>query len=1005
MKLTSLFIKKPVTALVLNSMIAVIGFLCFHNLSVREYPNISFPIITINSTYPNASPDLVETAVTNVLEDRLAGVEGLEDITSESASGYSYISLSFRPGISMDKALAEVQDAVGYARALLPTEVRAPLVERQKKSSAGLPFIGIALESTTTDFGALTHFANLNIKNVLRSVPGVSSVSIWGVPYTYQIMLEPQKLFTFGVNVDEVVDALNASHITMPAGNYQNKIPSTLNSELKNTHDYENLLIKIDPKNPISLKSVATVKLTTDDSQSRVRVNGHAGLVIAIDRANDANPLEVSSNIQAAVHHLQQSMPDNMKLKIIIDQSDFIRASLKNIHASILESIILVLIIVFLFLRSLSATLIPLITIPISLLGSLIFLKLFGFSLNLMTLLAMVLAIGLVVDDAIIVLENIWRHIEQGLSPIAAATRGAREIGFAIVAMTCTLAAVYLPIAFIQGMLGQLFIEFAVALAGSVFISGLVALSLSPIMCAQLLNKNNQAWWPQIDHALDWLSNGYARALRFVLHRPKLLAAFALMSIALSIFLYQHIEQETAPKEDRGMIGVFLPQANSDNIESIDQKISQIEQITQALPESANQLAFISTEGSGIVIPLKPHTQRRRSADSIVEDLTPKFLHFPSVDPMIWSWNTGLPGLDDAGTGSELALVISTPDQYRDLFNQVEKLKAALDKTQQFEFIYYDLRLDTLGYTIELDHNQLARLGLNARQVAKTIEVFFSGDNSQTFEKDGVVYNLSIKGARSPWTLNELYLTTPKGKRVSLGALTRMHPKAQPASLTHVQQMRSTTIHLSLKKGQSASKQIDSVWKLAKANLPQQYTLSWTGSAKALHESSHTMTYLLLLSLLFIYAILATQFENFIDPFIILFSVPLACSGALLCVYIFGQTLNIYTQVGLITLIGLISKHGILIVEFANQLHKSGNTWLEAVQQAAKLRLRPILMTTGAMIFGAIPLVLSHDAGAESRHAIGTVLIGGLTIGTLFTLFILPSIYLIVKSKGRLKQQ
>ncbi len=977
-------------------MIIVIGILCFHNLSVREYPNISFPTITVSANYPNASPDLVETSVTNILEDRLAGIEGLETITSQSYAGSAQITLLFRAGTSMDRALSATQDAVGLAKALLPSEVKPPFVERKRKSN-GLPFIGIALESSVRGFGELTHYANLNLKNVFRSVQGVASVEVWGQPYTYNISLEPDKLYSFGVNADEVVSSLSRSRVSLPAGNYRDKIPSTLQSEPRSQEDYENLLIKSTNHHPILLKSIAKVALETDNTQMRVRVNGHAGLVLSINRANDANPIDVSREIRKTISDLQHGLPDDLKVNVIVDQSDFINASIKNIRSSITEAIVLVLVIVFLFLRNLRATLIPLVTIPISLLGSLLFLKIFGFSINLMTLLAMVLAIGLVVDDAIIVLENIWRHIEHGLTPLEAALKGAREIGFAIVAMTFTLASVYLPIAFMQGMLGQLFIEFAVALAGSVFISGIVALTLSPLMCAHFLKSDSKNCFPQVDHFLEQLSQNYAKALKVIVRHQKITCSIALLSIISSITLYNIIGHETAPKEDRGLIGVYTAPVTGEHIDELDTKVSNLEQTVNKISESDNKLTFIGDWGASIVLPLKPHSQRTRSAREIVEQLKPAFDHLPSIDPHVWSWDTGLPGIDNAGSGAELTLVISTPDSYRELFNHVEKLKAVLDKSKQFESTSYDLRLDTMGYSIDMDQNQIAKLGLTPSQVAKTIEVFFSGDKSQNFEKNGVLYNLTIKGVTSPWTLNELYLTNAEGKRISLGAMAQMTPKAQPATLDHYQQMRSTTLHIQLNKKDSMPHSIEQAWNAAKTELPQHYKLTWTGAAKTYFESSNAMLFLLFLSLAFIYAILATQFQSFIDPLIILITVPLACSGALLFTYIFDQTLNIYTQVGLITLIGLISKHGILIVEFANQLHQNGASITDAIQKAAMLRLRPVLMTTGAMVFGAIPLVLSHDAGAESRHAIGTVLIGGLCLGTLFTLFVLPVVYNVIK--------
>ncbi|WED44465.1 efflux RND transporter permease subunit [Legionella cardiaca] len=1004
MKLPNYFIKHPVITVIFNCVLVVLGLLCLHSLPIREYPNISFPTITVTTSYPNASSELVESAVTNILEERLAGVEGLETITSQSSSGSSYITLSFRSGSSMDRALSATQDAVALAKPLLPIDVRAPAIERQKKSS-GLPFVGISLESSSLGFGELTHFANLNLKNSFRSLKGVSSVEVWGQPYTYEIRLDPKKLFSFGINVDEVFDAIAKSSISLPAGNFQNKIPSTLNFELKTVADYENLLIKSNNYHPIFLKSIAAVKLTTDNDRMRVRVNGHPGLVLSINRADDANPLEVSKLVRHELNSIKQNLPEDIKVKTIIDQSDFINASLKNIQSSILEAIILVLIIVFLFLRNGRATFIPLITIPVSLLGALIFLKVFGFSINLMTLLAMVLAVGLVVDDAIIVLENIWRHIEEGMSSIDAAMKGSREIGFAIVAMTLTLASVYAPVAFIPGMLGQIFIEFAVALAGSVVISGIVSLTLSPLMCAKFLNRNNKQLWPAVDTFLHKLDQQYAKILNRGIGKKKYLFAGVACFIGCSLFFYHLLPRETAPKEDRGLIGIYTPLLVGDNVQTLDSKIPPIENKVKNLPEINNQLTFIGDWGASIVLPLKPHAQRTHSAEQLVTNLQPQMNSFPSMDSYVWSWDTALPGIDDAGSGSELTLVISTTDNFRQLLNEVEKLKASLDENKQFESSHYDLRLDSMGYSIDVDNNALSQLGLSPKQVAKTIEVFFSGDKSLNFQKDGIIYNLTLKGINSPWTLNELYLTTPVGKHVSLGAITTMKTKAQPPTLDHHNQMRSTTLHVKLRSGDSIKKGMGMLGDIAKNELPKHYKMTWEGAAKAYTQSSNIMLILFVLSLFFIFAILSIQFENFIDPLIIMFTVPLASCGALFFAYLFKQSFNIYTQVGLITLIGLISKHGILIVEFANQLREQGFSILEAIQKAAVLRLRPILMTTGAMIFGIIPLILSHDAGAESRHAIGFVLLGGLSMGTLLTLFILPTIYYAVKSNQFFKRK
>lgn len=998
MKLTTYFLKHPVIAIILNGLIFLVGLICLNTLPVREYPDISFPVITVKASYPNASPSLIESDVTNVLEDQLAGVEGLELITSQSNPGNAVINLLFRAGISMDKALNATHDAVNIAQSFLPVNVKPPLIEQQKQTD-GLPFIGLSLESSSLSFGELTHFANLNIKNSFRGLNGVASVSVWGQPYTYAVSLDAQKLYAFGINVNEITERMAQNNLSLPAGKYQDRIPTTLDLALKTREDYENLLIKMINNHPVYLKSLADVQLTTDNNQSRIRVNGHQGLLLSINRSNDANPLDVSIAVRKQAENIKKILPDDIKMNVIIDQSEFIQASLKNIQSSIIEAIILVLIIIFIFLRNVRATLIPVITIPVSLLGALIFLKITGFTINQMTLLAMVLAVGLVVDDAIIVLENIWRYIEDGLSPMDAAVKGSKQIGFAIVAMTLTLASVYAPIAFINGMIGQLFIEFSVALAGSVIISGIVALTLSPLMCARFLTKNSNHLLPGFDRFLSTLSNRYFNLLDAVIPRKKTIVFIILLTMAMMVLFFKILPRETAPKEDRGLIGVYTPFLSADNIDSLEEKTRHLEASINTLPEAKNKLTFIGSWGANLVLPLKEHKKRKRSSEQILTSLRAQLEQIRSFDALVWSWDSGLPGMDNAMNGSEIDLVISSPKNYRQLFNTAEMIKKALDNSNQFASTRYDLRLDSMGYTIDIDRTALAQLGLSPEQAAKTIEIFFSGDKSMTFQKDNVVYNLTLQGNKKPWSLNEIYLTTPSGKRVSLGAVARMKRQSQPASLEHVNQMRSTTINAQLPAHHSFKKGMDVMLQLAKENTGNEYKLSWTGAAKTYISSSNTMALLFILSLVFIYAILAAQFEHFLYPLIILFTVPMACFGALLLLYLFNQSLNIYSQVGLVTLIGLITKHGILIVEFANQLQKEGLNLYDAIKTSCALRLRPILMTTGAMVFGAIPLILSHEAGSEARRAIGTVLIGGLSIGTIFTLFILPSVYYLISLK------
>ncbi|NQY43234.1 MAG: efflux RND transporter permease subunit, partial [Legionellales bacterium] len=1003
MNITTYFIKHPVITLILNIMLVIVGLLSFNSLSLRDYPEIHFPKIDIRTYYPNASPEIIENTITSPLEDKLAGITGVEKITSESRNGESKITMHFKNNVSINNSLIHIREAIGLVH--LPKEVDSPIVQR-KTSSDGMPFMSISLESSSMDYAELTHYANLNLKNLFRNIPGVASTVIWGQTYTYNIILDAKKMFAFGVNADEVFDALQRSNITFPAGKFQNKIPVTLNSRMKNIKDYQNLIIKKTStkskikQHPIILKQVADIELITDDTQMRSRINRNPGIIIAIYKSNDANPLDVSNLVNKQINNYKQTLSHDLKINVVTDKAEFIRNSLNNIENSIFEAIIFVLLIVFIFLRNIKATIIPLVTIPISLVCSFVFLKIFGFSVNIITLLAMVLAIGLVVDDAIVILENIQSHIDKGLSPYHAAISGSREIGFAIVAMTLTLISVYTPLIFISGLIGELFIEFAVALAGSVLISGIVALSLSPLMCAKILKPHQNHILPKIDNYLDSLIFYYKRYLGLFIKHKKKSIAILIMCFYLITLLLHILPRETAPEEDRGFIGVYIPSIPGKDIHAMEEKISLVRSKIYPINEAKSEIVFMGDWGANLILPLKPQNLRKRSAEDILNYIRPLVSKIPSIDVIPWSDNTGLPGISRNIDERSLSFAISTTDDYDKLFTVVESIRKHMKDQDTFQNFHHNLKLDTLNYQIIMDTNKMAQLNISPNQIAKTIEIFFSGSRSLSFTKDDIIYPITLKGKEPRWDLNNLYVTNSSGKRISLSVISEIVSTTSPNTLFHYNQMRSDIISTDIPKDTDLSSAAQQFLYQVNQKLPPSYKATWTGSIKSFEESERTMKFLFLLAIVFIYAILAVQFENFIDPIIILFTVPLACLGGLSFVWLFGNSLNIYTQIGLITLIGLITKHGILIVEFANQLLKKMSLE-KAIVQAASLRLRPILMTTGAMIFGTIPLILANQSGHEARQAIGIVLIGGLSLGTFFTLFILPTIYLLVNISVR----
>ena len=1000
MQLTQYFIKHPVVALVVNTMIFVVGLLSFQSLSIREYPQITFPSATVFANYPNASAEVIETTVTNVLEDKLAGIEGLDEMTSSTQEGSTRINLQFKSSMPMERAMAAARDAVSLAKSGLPKDVKEPVVERKTTDNSGPPFMAVSIESDTSDFGALTHYAHLNLKNAFRSIPGVSSAEVWGQEYTFEIMLDAKLLYMFGVNAKDVFKTLDEGRASLPIGRYQDKIPAILVKSAQTKEEFDNLIVKekSDTFPAVRLGQVATVSLKTDNTSFRVRVNGKPGVVVGIRRGVDANPVDVSALVYKKVDQIKANLPKNIRIAVVLDQAVFVKTSIQTIEKSIIEAVLLVLGIVFLFLRSFRATLIPLITIPISLAGAMLFLHAFGYSINIMTLLAMVLAVGLVVDDAIVVLENSARHIEAGASPIDAAAAAAKEIGFAVVAMTATLVSVFAPIAFIQGQIGQLFIEFAVALAGSVLISGVVALTLSPLMCGYLLKEKQHELFPAVDRMLARMSDAYTDLLDHVLPKQFMTLLFMAVALGITVCLFSFLPQETVPKEDRSLMGVFVPPIPGKNIDTLDEMVVNVEKKIGVLPEAESILVFMGRWGAELCFGLHDKARRKRSTTEIKNAIQPLVDDMPSVDMDVWTVDSGLPGLDNTDA-AKLKMVVSTDAPYHSLFDAGEKILRISRKDKIFPGLWHDLNFNSSAYRIELDNDVIAKFNLDEKAIAKEIEVFFSGDKSLTFNKDGVFYAITLIGQSRPWTLDELYITNKKDVTLSLGAVGVLVPSAQPAELFHYNQMHALTLITKLKEGMSLTDGMTTLNQLTNTHLPEGYKQNWIGSAKAHLESQSTMLLLIFLSIVFIYAIMAMQFESFIDPFIVMLTVPLAAMGALLLVWVCGQSVNVYTQVGLITLIGLITKNGILIVEFANQYMEKGETAINAVKAAAVVRLRPILMTTAAMIFGAVPLLLSNASGSESRRIIGAVLVGGLGFGTVLTLILLPTLYVIIKDR------
>ncbi|MGB0934913.1 MAG: efflux RND transporter permease subunit, partial [Alphaproteobacteria bacterium] len=987
-------IKRPVFTTVLNVMIIVVGIISYLDLPVREYPEVSIPKLTVSARYPNASAELVESEVTYVLEDILAAVEGLDHIKSRSTNGQSRVSLSFKEGTSMDRAMILVQNSLATVSGVLPKDVREVTVEQ--KGSGDEAFFYISLQSGYHSVAELTHISKRFIVNSLKSIPGVASVREMGAPYRMEILLDPLRMRANDIVVSEVLKALEDYDKSFPSGKDEDDIPIILSNDFETVEDFEDLVISRRGNGVVMLSDVADIKLSSEDYM-RVRYNGKPAMMMGVMKSSEGNPLLIGDEIREMLPQIQAQLPDGVIMAAEYDKSKFIKASLKNVKSSIFEAVFCVILIIFFFLRSYRATIIPLMTIPVSLIGAFSLMSALGYSINTITLLAMVLAIGLVVDDAIVVLENIHRYIEEGMKPLQAAIKGSREIVFAVIAMTLTLASVYAPIMFVGGVTGQLFIEFALTLVAAVLVSGICALTLSPLMCSRVLKAHKKGEKQPLEFIEKWLQglqSGYRKILPVIFARSKMVVAGCIAVVVMSGALIMVIPSELSPPEDRGIVGIYYPPMPGVSRDTMEDYVKYGQDLVQKIPELQTMLMFIGDWGGQSVAILDEWGDRSRSADEIKNALMGEAMMIPTAEAYAWSWDSNLPGIGESSGPKDLEMVVRTTGSYEELFETLEQVKNSLRDSGHFEDVYSDLLLNFPSYNVDIKEKQVAVLDIKREDIAKGLEVFYGGKRPMRFQKDAIRYDVFMKAKEDPNHFAEVYVKSQKDKhQVSLATLANIEPSTQPNNLQHFNQMRSAALGISLKEGMKIEQAIELAQPIVEAALPDNMLYEYKGIAKQYKESANKLVFIFGLALVFIFAILAVQFESFLDPLLIMVTVPLACGGGLLLLWLVGGSLNIFSQIGLVTLVGLITKHGILMVEFANQKLREGMDASKAMLEAASLRLRPILMTTGAMSVGCLPLLLASGAGHEARASMGAVIFGGLILGTILTLFVMPSIY------------
>lgn len=1008
MNFTDIFIRRPVLAAVISLLIFLLGLRAVMELSLRQFPKMENTVITIITTYPGASAELIQGFITAPLQRSIAGADGIDYLTAQSNAGVSlikaYIKLNYNPATAMTDIMSKVATVSNN----LPRESNQPIIVKSTGSQIALMYIGFSSKHMNTQ--QITDYLMRVVQPKLQTVGGVAAAEILGgQTYAMRIWLDTEKMSAYNIATKDVVTALQNENFLSAAGQIKGKLvllninPKT---DLNDADQFSNIVIKSSQDTLIRLKDIAKIELGAESYGTSVIFDGKTAVFIGIQATPTANPLEVIDGVKAVMPELQAHFPPDFEGKIVYDSTQYIRSSIYEVVSSIVEASIIIIIVIFLFLGSLRTVTIPIITIPLSLIGVCSLLHIMGYSLNLLTLLAMVLAIGLVVDDAIVVVENIYRHIEQGSSPFDAAITGAREIAMPIISMTTTLAAVYAPIGFMTGITGTLFKEFAFTLALSVILSGIIALTLSPMMCSKMLNTavSQQRLVHAIDAMFENFKTRYQKQLIQVLNFRSVTIVFTMIILISCALLAYTTRTELAPTEDQNFLLTSLIAPNYANLNYLSKFTNQLNQIYRSIPETQdyfiiNQTGYSinasnnASAGSGII--LKPWNQRKRSQKDILGELQPKVAQIAGLTAVAFP----LPSIPGSDQGLPIQFVITSTADYLVIYQVLQDLKEKAMKSGLFMYLNSDLRFDKPEIEVTIDRTKAAAMGVSTATIGNTLATLFGGNYVNRFSKEGESYLVIPQVLRrfrlNPEKINDIYVpSTLQNMLVPLSSIVSIHLRAIPNQLYQFQQLNSATLEGLMLPGKSILEGLDYLRHEAAKIFPLGVTYDYAGQSRQAIQEGYTLIFTFFFALIIIYLVLSAQFESFIDPLVILISVPMSISGALIPLQLGLATLNIYTGIGLITLIGLISKHGILIVDFANKIReKEGLTLYDAVVKSATLRLRPILMTTASMVLGVIPLIFASGAGAVSRFNIGLVISSGMLIGTCFTLFVVPAMY------------
>lgn len=1002
MMLSDLSIRRPVLASMVGIALVLFGVIGYLGLSVREFPDVDPPIVSVSTLLPGANPQVVESAVTDILEEELSTVQGIRTLTSSSAEQFSNITIEFTLDRAVEDAAQDVRDKVSRVRGRLPDDIEEPVIAKQEADAQ--PFMWLALSGENYDLLQLSDLADRLVKTRLQSVPGVGRIFIGGERrYSMRVWLDASELAARSLTVQDVEAAIRSRNVEIPAGRIESdRREFTVRSlgELKTPEEFSRLVVSSGNGQTVKLEDLGRVELGPADNRSALRYRGSPSVGVGVVRQSKSNLVKVADAVHAALPGLAQELPPGVKIIATFDQSIFVKRSIQEAEETLIVASFLVVIIIFIFLRNFRATIIPAVAIPTSIVSTFAVMYFLGFSINNLTLLALTLAIGIVVDDAIIVLENAFRHQEElHEDPETAATNGTREIAFAVIATTVSLVAVFTPLAFLQGSTGRLFNEFGIAVAGSVAISGFVALTITPMLCAKILRVPPRHGWlyATLERGFNGLASGYARTLGWSLHHRVVVVGVVLATAIVAVLTFRSLKREFVPPEDRGFFFTMIIAPEGSTLNYTDGYLRQVEKLFAEVPEVEHYFSiagafFGSPSRGGVFARLTDWSDRERTVQEIIGEVQPRLFGVPGI--MAFAINPPAFG----GFGNPVQFVVQHSD-FQQLQVAVDTLMTRIRQVPGLVNVDSDLRVNKPELTVSFDRDRAEDLGVPVRDVASALQTLLGGREVSTFTRNNRLYDVIVQltpeARATPSDMSGIYLRGRDGGLVQLDALASVQEGVGPRQLAHFNRIRSATITAGLAPGFALGEALDSMHAIASEVLPRGSTTALAGESRELEESGSALYFAFALALVVVFMVLASQFESLVHPFTVLLAVPLAVTGALLALKVTGSTLNLYSQIGMILLIGLVTKNSILLVEYTNQLKERGMETLEAALEAGRIRLRPILMTSVATIMGALPIALGLGAGSLSRRPLGYAIVGGLLFSTILTLYAVPVVYVI----------